>query len=136
MGIVTNDESKLTQDEKNYIYAMNWLNGEDPDLPGKSRVDVYVEKQKAYTKTVEDKQAAFAKALKEAQDDPRNKNKDDQRAAYDQWVNVHARTYRNYMQAAYMDWVITGKKEAVEYWFAMVDMDTAMARVEQSKVDW
>jgi len=32
-----------------------------------------------------------------------------------------------------MDWVITGKKEQVEYWFAVVDQDSALARVEKSK---
>ena len=136
VGIVNADTADLNQDQKNYIEAMNWLSGEDPEDPGKSRVDKYVEKQTAYTKTVEDKQAAFAKAMKDAQEDPRNTNIKMQREAYDQWVNAHARTYRNHMQAAYMDWVITGRKEAVEYYFAMVDLDTAMARVEQSKVEY
>jgi hypothetical protein len=37
------------------------------------------------------------------------------------------------VQAAYMDWVVVGKKEEVEYWFAVVDHDTILSRVEDSK---
>jgi len=33
-----------------------------------------------------------------------------------------------------MDWVTTGKKEEVEYYFAVVDNESAMSRVEASKV--
>jgi hypothetical protein len=42
--------------------------------------------------------------------------------------------YNNHVQAAYMDWVTLGKKEEVEYYFAIVDNDSAMSRVEASKV--
>jgi hypothetical protein len=113
---------------------MDWLTAEDPDFPGKNHVEVYVEKQQKYTDVVERKQKAFNAALKAANEDPANKTRVQRRAAYDAWVNENARTYRNYLQAAYMDWVIVGKKEAVEFWFSIVDMDSAMARVEQSKV--
>ena len=114
---------------------MDWLTAEDPDSAGKNHVEVYVEKQQKYTDVVERKQKAFNAALKAANEDPANKTLAQRRAAYDLWVNENARTYRNYLQAAYMDWVILGKKEAVEYWFSVVDMDSAMARVEQSKVN-
>jgi hypothetical protein len=33
-----------------------------------------------------------------------------------------------------MDWVTIGKKEETEYWFSIVDNDSAMSRVEASKV--
>ena len=113
---------------------MDWLTAEDPDTPTLNRVEVYVQKQQRYTDVVEKKQKAFNAAMRAANEDPANKTMSQRRAAYDLWVNENARTYRNYLQAAYMDWVINGKKEAVEYWFAIVDMDSALARVEQSKV--
>jgi hypothetical protein len=37
------------------------------------------------------------------------------------------------VQAAYMDWVVVGKKEEVEYWFAVVDHDSILSRVEACK---
>jgi hypothetical protein len=57
-----------------------------------------------------------------------------QRAAYDLWVSEHEKTYNDLVQSAYMDWVSIGKKQEVEYWFAIVDNESAMARVEDSKV--
>ncbi len=112
---------------------MKWLQSEDPECPGRTRVDIYVDKQRRYTQAVENKTKAFDEALRKAQVDPCNKTIQQQREAYDRWVLENARTYRNYVQAAYMDWVITGKKEAVEYWFAVVDVDSALSRVETSK---
>lgn len=113
---------------------MKWLTSEDPLCPNMTRVDIYVTKQRKYTEAVEAKTRAFDNALSLAQHDPANRTVAQQREAYDRWVSENARTYRNYVQAAYMDWVITGRKEAVEYFFAIVDTDSAMARVEQSKV--
>lgn len=113
---------------------MDWLTAEIPEKPGMTRVELYTQKQFAYTKVVENKTKAFNDALKKCTDDLNNKTILEQRAAYDAWVNENARTYRNYVQAAYMDWVITGKKEEVEYWFSVVDQDSALARVEKSKV--
>lgn len=100
---------------------MNWLVFRDPKRDNKTRVEIYTEKQHAYTKVVEAKDKAYNDALKAPAD-------------YYAWVSEHARTYRNYMQASYMDWVVTGMKEEVEYWFSIVDRDSAMARVEASKV--
>ena len=113
---------------------MTWLTAENPATPGKTHVDIYVEKQRAYTQAVEAKVAAFSDALKRAHNDPLNLTRSSKLEAYNRWVNEHARTYRNSMQAAYMDWVVSGKKEEVEYHFAIVDVDSAMARVEASKV--
>ena len=126
---------QLSRQQKMYNTSMEWLTSEDPaSTDGKTRVDIYVAKQKAYTDAVEKKIAAFSKALKEATDDPANKTRLQKRDAYDKWVNEHSRTWRNHMQAAYMDWVVNGKKEEVEFHFAIVDVDSAMARVEASKV--
>ena len=113
---------------------MAWLTTLDNRLQ-KTHVEIYTEKQHKYTAAVESKTRAFSEALEKAKRevaDPSDINAI--RDKYDQWVNENARTYRNFTQAAYMDWVITGKKEEVEYYFAIVDQDSAMARVELSKV--
>ncbi|KAG8749634.1 hypothetical protein FRC12_013304 [Ceratobasidium sp. 428] len=99
----------------------------------KSIVEIYTEKQTIYTDAVDRKTKAFHEALKRAQEDHRNTTPRKVQEAYDSWVQENARTYRNHIQAAYMDWVITGRKEEVEYWFAVVDQDTVLARVELSK---
>ena len=127
-------EGNLSASEKRYEDAMNYLTGEDPKHPMKSRINVYCEKQKAYTDAVDYKIGAFAEALKRATTDPRNTTRVSKCEAYDNWVAGHYRTYNNLVQAAYMDWVTTGKKEEVEYYFAIVDNDSAMSRVEESKV--
>lgn len=97
-------------------------------------VELYTQKQEQYTKAVEQKNKAFREAQEAAKAAPGNKTTKQQREAYDLWVQENAKTWRARVQAAYMDWVITGKKEEVEYWFAVVDQDSALARVEKSKV--
>lgn len=99
---------------------------------GMTLVELYTKKQAVYTKACEQKTHAFLEALERAAKS--TKSVKAAREWYDQWVEENARTWRNYVQAAYMDWVITGRKEEVEYWFSVVDQDSAMARIEQSKV--
>jgi hypothetical protein len=113
---------------------LKWLLEKDPNDKTKSRIDVYREKQERYTEAFERKTKAFNDALKRAVEDPRNDTIEKQRAEYDVWVSENQKTYNNFVQAAYMDWVTTGRKEEVEYYFAIVDNDSAMARVEASKV--
>ena len=123
--------SVLSPMQRRYDEAMAWLRYVLPN--GKTRVEVYAEKQFRYTKVVEEKMKAFDEALQKAnRENPESQQ--EARAAYDTWVNENARTYRNYVQAAYMDWVVNGYKEEVEYYFAIVDVDTSLARVEQSFV--
>ncbi|GLB44722.1 hypothetical protein LshimejAT787_1800590 [Lyophyllum shimeji] len=131
VGVDVADPQNLTAEEERYQKAMTWLLFKYKD--GKTRVEIYSEKQELYTKAIERKTKAFNDALKRAMDDPRNTTPAQQRAAYDVWVSENARAYRNLMQAAYMDWVVNGLKEEVEYWFSIVDRDSAMARVEASK---
>ncbi|KAG6829970.1 hypothetical protein H0H92_002775 [Tricholoma furcatifolium] len=133
VGVDVKDETNLTEDEIRYTKAMDWLTWGDPKNKGRTRVEVYTEKQRAYTEVVEQKTKAFNNALSLVKEDPRNTDLDGQRASYDVWVSEHARSFRNLMQGAYMDWVVTGKKEEVEYYFSIVDRDSAMARVEASK---
>lgn len=133
VGVDVADPKNLTAEEARYEKAMTWLLFKDPSKDSKTRVEIYSEKQEAYTKALERKTKAFNDALKRATEDPRNVTVAQQRAAYDVWVSENARAYRNLMQAAYMDWVVNGMKEEVEYWFSIVDRDSAMARVEASK---
>jgi len=126
------DEGQLSEDQKRYRKAMAILSSEVPDRDI-TLVELYTQKEEAYTKAVEQKNRAFNEALEVATKAPGNRTVKQQREAFDKWVQENAKTWRARVQAAYMDWVITGKKEEVEYWFAVVDQDSALARVEKSK---
>ncbi|KAF9009609.1 hypothetical protein BDQ17DRAFT_1323151 [Cyathus striatus] len=133
-GIDDNPKEKLSEQAIRYRKAMDWLTC-CVNHYGRmvSRIDLYREKQNAYTKAFEDKTRAFRSALEWAKDDPRNVTNEQKRAAYDTWVSENQKSWRNMCQAAYMDWVTNGKKEETEYWFSIVDNDSAMSRVEASK---
>ncbi|KAJ6449890.1 hypothetical protein C8R45DRAFT_1128617 [Mycena sanguinolenta] len=133
IGIDEGSNKPLSEDQKRYKQVMTILSSEVPNKGGHMLVELYTLKQKAYTDAVTEKTRAFDEAMKIAQKDPSNKTSEDIRTAYDRWVQENSRAYRNSVQAAYMDWVIMGKKEEVEYWFSVVDQDSALARVEQSK---
>ncbi|KAF9647947.1 hypothetical protein BDM02DRAFT_3187569 [Thelephora ganbajun] len=130
---IPDDTGSLSDEEKHYQIAMEWLLAKDPDHPKQSRIDLYKEKQTEYTDAFERKIRAFNDALERVMADPRHPTLKEQREAYDTWVQENQKTYNNHIQAAYMDWVTTGKKEEVEYYFAIVDNDSAMSRVEASK---
>ena len=127
-------EEKLPPNERRYQKAMNFLTGRDTHYPTKSRIELYCEKQKKYTDAVDHKINAFDNALKRATSDPHNATRALQCEAYDTWVAKNYKTYNNLTQAAFMDWVTTGNKEEVEYYFSIVDNNSAMSRVEESKV--
>ena len=128
------DDSGLSEEEKRYQTAMSWLTTPTDSETGSTRIGLYREKQAKYTDALERKTKAFNAALDQAVKDPRNNTVHLQRTAYDRWVSENYKTYNNYLQAAYMDWVTLGKKEQVEYYFSIVDNDSAMSRVEASKV--
>jgi hypothetical protein len=109
--------------------AMKWLLAQEPGT-GKTH---YVEKQEAYNAGFVKKVKDFDATLQKARDDPANTTAELQRAAYDKFVAENVCVYRAMVQAAYMDWVVVGKKEEVEYWFAVVDHGTILSRVEDSK---
>lgn len=134
VGVEVADPDALTDAEKRYNRAMEWLLAEDERNPGKSHLDSYISKQRLYTEAEARRNNRLNDALRQATTDPLNKTVSQQRAAYDKWVSANARSLRNDVEGAYKDWVIHGRKEQVEYWFAVVDNDSAMSRVEQSKV--
>lgn len=128
------DDADLAESERRYKSAMDWLTAPPSSGTTQTRIDIYRDKQNSYTDAFERKVKAFDDALDRAMKDPANNTVALQRAAYDKWVAENHKTYNNNVQAAYMDWVTLGKKEEVEYYFAIVDNDSAMARVEASKV--
>jgi hypothetical protein len=132
IGILEPGNTHPGPDEKRYLDAMKWLLTQDAGT-GKTHIQNYVEKQKAYNDAFEKKVKDFDAALQKARDDPANTTEELQRAAYDKFVAENVRVYRAMVQAAYMDWVVVGKKEEVEYQFAVVDHDTILSRVEDSK---
>jgi hypothetical protein len=128
------ERENLSAAEKRYQFSMQWLVGRDPNDCGRTRVDVYREKQEKYTDAFERKVRAFSEALKRAIAENPTMTPQEQRDVYEGWVSENYKTYNNFVQAAYMDWVTMGRKEEVEYYFSIVDNDTAMSRVETSKV--
>jgi hypothetical protein len=52
---------------------------------------------------------------------------------YNDWQQEHYRRFKNQAQACFIGWVTTGDKYNVEYNFGLVDVDSIMARIEQSK---
>ena len=124
----------LAPAEARYATAMKWLTSAASPNSDKTRIDLYRDKQNSYTDAFERKIKAFDDALERVKKDPGNPTPATQRAAYDKWVSENQKTYNDHVQAAYMDWVTLGKKEEVEYYFAVVDTDSALARVEDSKV--
>lgn len=134
VGVEVADPSKLSDQEKRYNQAMDWLLKEDERNTPKSHLDTYIEKQKLYTAQVEEKIRKFNEAYDRVMKDTSLKTLLDKRSAYDRWVSENSRAIRNDVEGAYKDWVVHGRKESCEYWFAVVDNDSAMARVERSKV--
>ena len=113
-----------------YQNAMTYLTSKD-DVSGKSRLSIYVEKQDAWNKAVEAYNAAQNSRQKLDQDNKLTAG--EQRNSFLQWMQTHGRDYKATIQAKYMDWVVHGFKFDVEFNFGVVDVSSAMKRVESSK---
>ncbi|KAK4183746.1 hypothetical protein QBC35DRAFT_418305 [Podospora australis] len=117
--------------ERGYDNAMEYLTKID-EATGMTPIDVYVEKQTAWAEA----QDAWDKAKIKAQKDAYALHKTDvvlQRQAYDEWNQANYRKFKFAVQGRWMDWVSNGHKYDVEFNFGMVDIDSIMARVENSK---
>jgi hypothetical protein len=114
-----------------YVNAMNFLKSPDDLNRSRSKLSTYVEKQDSWNKTVE----AYSIAQERQQGIIKNEGLkiDDQRQAYLEWVQAHARDYKAAIQARYMDWVVHGYKFEIEFNFGIVDISSGMKRVESSK---
>lgn len=112
---------------------MAWLIKEDAKNPGKTHLDTYIEKQRVYTAAEERRIKLSDEASERLMRDP-SKTVAQKREEYDTWIRENSRQLKNAVEAAYKDWVVHGRKEETEYWFSVVDNDSAMARIEASKV--
>ncbi|EXL91402.1 hypothetical protein NOF04DRAFT_17923 [Fusarium oxysporum II5] len=107
------------------------------DSNGKTAVDLYREKQQAWCQA----QAAWDKAQIQAQEDAEKKYPptpgDDFLAKQKQyiadWTLMNYMTFRTETQGAWMDWVVNGQKYNVDFNFGVVDVDSIMSQIEDSK---
>jgi hypothetical protein len=123
---------KESEGSENYKAAMDYL--KKPDNKGKTPIDYYIEKQTAWQEAQSEwdlaKEAARDKIEKELTDPTQIQE------AMNQWNQAHFRKFKTNVQGKWMDWVVNGKKYDVENSFGSVDIESIMARVEDSKESW
>jgi hypothetical protein len=110
---------------------MKYLTEPDAYTPGKSRLQTYVEKQSTWNKAVEAYNEAQFKQQKADQD--KGLNTEQQRQSFLEWMQMNGRDFKATIQAKYMDWVVHGYKFTIEFNFGVVDVTSAMKRIESSK---
>src|SRR5882757_10151552 len=129
-------KAKLTDAERRYLDATHWLTEKIPGSGGKNIVNVYREKSEEYADAVKRKANAYGEARERIGED--RKFKDSLpciREQYAKWDSENSRKFDDLIKAAWMDWVVTGKKDEVESNFAAIDgLPPAMAQIECSKV--
>ncbi|KAI8415866.1 hypothetical protein FOFC_05493 [Fusarium oxysporum] len=114
-----------------YLAAMKYLTSTVPNS-SKTVVDVYVEKQQIWSDAMKD----WDRAKNAARDEAKRmypQEIEKQQWHYDEWNQANFRNYKNHAQAKYMDWIVNGCKYKVDYNFGIVDVSSAMKRVESSK---
>ncbi|KAK1756581.1 hypothetical protein QBC47DRAFT_299400 [Echria macrotheca] len=113
-----------------YTSAMKYLTSND-EASGKSKLTVYVTKQDAWNKAIE--QYAAAQQRQQGIISREGLTPAEQRDKYLEWLQAYARDYKAMIQARYMDWVVHGYKFEVEFNFGVVDVSSGMKRIESSK---
>jgi hypothetical protein len=103
--------------------AIEWLNSGSRLHPGKTRINLYLEKRTAHEDSIKRKEDAYKEALKTSKRDPGNESVQDQEAVYYKWVAENHKGFNAAIQAAHMDWVTTANKTDVEYHLGIVDFD-------------
>ncbi|KAK6206277.1 uncharacterized protein QIS74_13696 [Colletotrichum tabaci] len=141
-GVVSNENTNITDPRlktirERYKYSMGYLNSPDdtPSGNGRTKVETYVIKQSAWAKEVAEYQRAQAQAL-ERLAPPAGATTAQIKASqekYMQWIQEHAREFKNTIQTKYMDWVVHGYKFMVDFHFGVVDISSGMKRIENSK---
>ncbi|KAI1119698.1 hypothetical protein F5Y10DRAFT_273838 [Nemania abortiva] len=123
--------SQKTVAAERYVGAMKYLTS---SAPGSSRsvIDIYVEKQQAYAEAMSKWESAKAKCRADAKERFLGNVREQQRF-YDDWNQENFRNFKDNAQAKYMDWIVNGNKYKVDYYFGIVDVSSAMKRVEASK---
>ncbi|RTE76712.1 hypothetical protein BHE90_008799 [Fusarium euwallaceae] len=126
-----NNTQTKNQAAERYVAAMKYLTSTVPNS-SKSVVDLYVEKQQAWSDAMKEWDHAKQAARDEAKRlFPNSIGR--QQGHYDEWNQANFRNYKNHAQAKYMDWIVNGCKYKVDYYFGIVDVSSAMKRVESSK---
>ncbi|VTT61516.1 unnamed protein product [Fusarium fujikuroi] len=141
-GVVSNETGDITDPRlktirERYKYSMGYLTSPDdtPSGNGRTKVETYVMKQSAWAKEVAEYQRAQAQAL-ERLAPPAGATTAQIKASqekYMQWIQEHAREFKNTIQTKYMDWVVHGYKFMVDFHFGIVDISSGMKRIENSK---
>ncbi|CCF39588.1 hypothetical protein CH063_10376 [Colletotrichum higginsianum] len=118
-GVVSNENTNITDPRlktirERYKYSMGYLTSPDdtPSGNGRTKVETYVIKQSAWAKEVAEYQRAQAQAL-ERLAPPAGATTAQIKASqekYMQWIQEHAREFKNTIQTKYMDWVVHGYK--------------------------
>ncbi|KAG7294644.1 hypothetical protein NEMBOFW57_004721 [Staphylotrichum longicolle] len=141
-GVVSNETTEVTDERlktirDRYKYSMSYLTSPDdtPSGAGRTKVDTYVLKQSAWAREVAAYQHAQAQALERLAPAPGSTTAQMKAAQekYMQWLQEHARDYKNNIQTKYMDWVVHGYKFMVDFHFGVVDISSGMKRIENSK---
>lgn len=110
---------------------MNYLTTSDYSESAKSRLQTYVEKQESWNQAVErynEAQIRHQQTIKE-----KGLTAEQEEYSFLEWLQLNGRDYKAAIQAKYMDWVVYGNKFPVEFNFGLVDLASAMKRVESSK---
>ncbi|KAF5716168.1 hypothetical protein FMUND_6511 [Fusarium mundagurra] len=141
-GVVSNETGDITDPRlktirERYKYSMGYLTSPDdtPSGNGRTKVETYVMKQSAWAKEVAEYQRAQAEALRTLAP-PAGATTAQVKASqekYMQWIQEHAREFKNTIQTKYMDWVVHGYKFMVDFHFGIVDISSGMKRIENSK---
>ncbi|KAL6897443.1 hypothetical protein GGI43DRAFT_423858 [Trichoderma evansii] len=114
-----------------YTQAMKYLTTSDCSASGKSRLQTYVEKQESWNQAVERYNEAQIRHRQTIKD--KGLTAEQQEYSFLEWLQINGRDYKAAIQAKYMDWVVYGNKFTVEFNFGVVDLTSAMKRIESSK---
>ncbi|EWG53996.1 hypothetical protein FVEG_17215 [Fusarium verticillioides 7600] len=106
-------------------------------IPGTSKtvIEAYRDKEMKWAERQQAWEQAKINAARKAESAIEEGTKDyvkKRQEYFDKWMKSEAKSYKNAIQAAWMDWVINGKKMEVDMIFGMVQVDS-MARIENSK---
>ncbi|OTA07299.1 hypothetical protein A9Z42_0081940 [Trichoderma parareesei] len=141
-GVIGNESTQVTDERlktirDRYKLSMAYLTSPDdtPGGNGKSKVDTYVQKQSVWAREVAAYAQAQAQAMERSQPPPGATTAQVREAKekYMQWIQEHAREFKNNIQTKYMDWVVHGYKFMVDFHFGVVDISSGMKRIENSK---
>ncbi|KAF5565904.1 hypothetical protein FNAPI_1453 [Fusarium napiforme] len=117
-----------------YAKSMELLNKKVPGT-SKTIIDVYRDKEMKWVERQQAWEEAKINAARNAENAFEEGTKDyvkKRQGYFDRWMKSEAKSYKNAIQAAWMDWVINGKKVEVDLAFGVVQVDS-MARIENSK---